>query len=438
MNNAPSSPFAIRDFRLLWLGEAISSLGDQFALIALPWLALVLTGSALALGGVLALMAVPRALLMIVGGAYVDRFSPRVVMLGSNTMRLVAVGVLAVIVLAGSAQLWMLYVFALLFGIADAFFYPAQSAIVPELVDAPRLQQANALVQGTAQASLLLGPAVAGGLIAVLGQNGANPGMPGIGAALLVDAGTFVVSLITLLLITRRVGATSQSVPVTKAIREGIAFVWRSRTLRFVMLLSACLNLLLVGPIEVGLPVLAYSRLPEGAAAFGLIMSGFGGGSLLGLAAGAMLPSPRPAAFAPVILGALAISGLGVTALAFTDSTALALLAAAVSGFAIGYTNLLVITWVQLRIPSDLMGRVLSLLTLGSVALVPLSELVAGAAVQLSFVGMLIVAGCGMAAVSLGSLLSVDVREMGLQPIVARGDSGDEVEPAVEAAPAGS
>src|SRR6188474_3252758 len=71
------NPFAVRDFRLLWIGEAVSSIGDQFALIALPWLALVLTGSALALGSVLALMAVPRALLMLIGGVSVDRLSPR-------------------------------------------------------------------------------------------------------------------------------------------------------------------------------------------------------------------------------------------------------------------------------------------------------------------------------------------------------------------------
>src|SRR5436305_10175444 len=81
----------LRDFRLLWTGEAISGLGDQFALIALPWLALVLTGSGLALGSVLALMAVPRAALMAVGGAYTDRLSPRRVMLISNAVRLAAV-----------------------------------------------------------------------------------------------------------------------------------------------------------------------------------------------------------------------------------------------------------------------------------------------------------------------------------------------------------
>src|SRR3954449_6540557 len=101
-----------RNFRLLWIGEAISGLGDQFAMIALPWLALVLTGSGLALGSVLALMAVPRAALMVVGGAYVDRLSPRRVMLVSNAVRFVAVGALGLVVVSGGAQLWMLYAFA--------------------------------------------------------------------------------------------------------------------------------------------------------------------------------------------------------------------------------------------------------------------------------------------------------------------------------------
>src|SRR5215207_10278175 len=101
------NPFAVRDFRLLWAGETISALGDQFALIALPWLALVMTGSGLALGSVLALMAIPRALLMLIGGVSVDRLSPRRVMIGSNAVRLGAIGALGVITLAGAAELWM-------------------------------------------------------------------------------------------------------------------------------------------------------------------------------------------------------------------------------------------------------------------------------------------------------------------------------------------
>src|SRR6187431_1137827 len=106
----PRSVFAVRDFRLLWIGEAVSALGDQFAMVALLWLALLLTGSAFALGTVLAVMAVPRAVFMLIGGAYVDRLSPRRVMQASNAIRLVAVTLLGVIVLAGQSQLWMLYI----------------------------------------------------------------------------------------------------------------------------------------------------------------------------------------------------------------------------------------------------------------------------------------------------------------------------------------
>ena len=167
---ARPSPLAVlrsRNFRLLWIGEAISLLGDQFYMIALPWLVLQLTGNALAVGTVLAVAAIPRALFMLVGGALVDRFSPRSLMLGSNLVRFGLVVLLAGLVLTGTIELWMLYVMALFFGLADAFFYPAQSAIVPQLVKERDLPTANALVQGTAQLSLFVGPMLAGGLIAL-------------------------------------------------------------------------------------------------------------------------------------------------------------------------------------------------------------------------------------------------------------------------------
>ena len=89
------SLFRQRDFKLLWIGEAISLIGDQFYMIALPWLVLQMTGSALAMGTVLALAGIPRALFMLVGGALTDRFTPRLVMLASNLLRMVLVSLLA-------------------------------------------------------------------------------------------------------------------------------------------------------------------------------------------------------------------------------------------------------------------------------------------------------------------------------------------------------
>jgi MFS family permease len=430
------SPFAVGDFRLLLAGEAVSALGDQFALIALPWLALVLTGSALALGGVMAVMAIPRALLMLIGGVTVDRFSPRRVMLGSNAVRLVAISMLGAVVLAGAAQLWMLYAFALVFGVADAFFFPAQTSIVPELVEPEQLQRANGIVQGTTQASVLVGPALAGVVIAAASASGAQAGTAGIGIALLLDAATFVASLVTLWLIRPRAHTPADAqTSVLESIREGVRFVWASPGLRAVTLVSLAANLFIVGPFEVGMPYIAYSRLPEGPAAFGVILAAFGGGSLLGLVAGSIVPAPRPAHLGSVVMAPLVLAGLCVAAIAAVHTTLMAALLTGGAGIALGYGNLLGITWIQTRIPPELMGRVMSLLITGSVGLVPVSMFIAGIAVQLNVDVTMFVAGLGMTVLAGGSLLSKAVRNLGLEPAFAETQPGEGEEgPAAAAA----
>jgi len=411
------SALGVRDFRLLWFGEAVSALGDQFALVALPWLALVLTGSAIALGGVLALMAIPRALLMLVGGAYVDRLSPRRVMAASNAARLAAVTVIALIVIAGRSELWMLYVFALVFGVADAFFYPAQQSIVPALLEPEQLGQGNAIVQGTGQLAVFLGPAIAGGLVAALGTSGAHPSIAGIGAALLVDAGSFVVSLVCLTLIHGGGASQAAAEPIVDAVRAGMRFVWNSPTLRIAILIVMGINLLVVGPLDVGLPVFAYSRLPEGVTAYGMMMSASGGGALIGMLAGGLLPTPRATLFGPVVMAVLALSGLGIAALSVVSATLPAVVLCGVVGVGVGYANLSFITWAQRRIPDALMGRVMSLLMLGSIGLVPVSQVIAGALVQISLPGLLLVAGSLMAALTLGAATTPAIRRMGTEPI---------------------
>jgi len=416
---ASKSPLRVRDFRLFWLGEAISTLGDQFAMIALPWLALILTGDAFALGSVLALMALPRALFMLIGGAYVDRLSPRLVMLGSNAVRLAAVGVLGFVVLDGAAAMWMLYAFALAFGVADAFFYPALTAMVPDLVDDARLQKANGIVQGTAQFTTLVGPAVAGVAIAALAGGSAGQDVTGLGLALLFDAATFVVSLVTLFLITARRAHLEPGGSVIKDIREGIGFIWKMPAVRVMVLLSTAANMLIVGPLEVGLPIVAYSRLPEGAAAFGLIMSAFGGGSLLGMAGATLLPPLPKGHFGSILLGLFSLSGICLALLAVINTTPIVLLDSVIAGTILGYSNITYITWLQRRIPRTLMGRVMSLMMFGSVALVPISMALSGALVKISLEAVLMGGGLGMAALAILGLMSRSVRRMGLEPTVS-------------------
>jgi MFS family permease len=384
-----------RDFRLLWIGQGTSLLGDQFYLIALPWLVLQLTGDPLALGTVLALAGIPRAIFMLLGGAVSDRFSPRAVMLASDAIRLILTGLLAGLVLIGSVQLWMLYVLALAFGLVSGFFMPASSTILPQLIAVDDLQPANALTQGTAQLSVFLGPVVAGGLIALASRSSgeANPGLLGIGLALGIDTFTFAVSVITLWLIRARPRQTTAggAAAVLASIREGVAYVGTNAMLQVALVLIAAVNLLFVGPLLVGVPVMAATRLAEGAAAFGIIMSGYGGGNLLGYVVSGALPAPKRMGL--LLAAVIGIFGLGSIAYGYVTSTALAFLVSLLMGIGNGYVGIMLITWMQKSTPPAMLGRVMSLLLFANVALVPLSQALAGGLSKFSLSGMYVGAG---------------------------------------------
>jgi hypothetical protein len=184
------------------------------------------------------------------------------------------------------------------------------------------------------------------------------------------------------------------------------------------VLLSMAANMLIVGPLDVGLPIVAYSRLPEGAAAFGLITAAFGGGSLLGMVAATLLPPLPKANFGSVLLGLFSLSGVCLALIAVIGSTPIMLIDAIVAGAILGYTNISYITWIQRRIPRNLMGRVMSLMMFGSVALVPISMAVSGALVKISLDAVLMGGGLGMAALAILGLLSRSVRRMGLEPTI--------------------
>ena len=266
-------PLGGRDFRLLFIGETISLLGDHFHFIALAWLALELTGSGLVLGSVLLVAGLPRVVLVLFGGVAADRFSPRTIMLVSNALRAVVVAILAVLVFTGQVELWMLFVLAFVFGMVDAFFWPAQGAMIPMLVSEDALPGANGLMQGSQQLTGLIGPALAGILVASVGTAWAFG----------IDAVSFAVAALALSFIVggRRPTVIGEHQPgVLQTIRIGLAFVWRDPAIRSLILLSAVLNFALNGPITVGMAWLADNRFEGGAQAYGFILAAFGAGAL--------------------------------------------------------------------------------------------------------------------------------------------------------------
>ena len=419
----PASPLGVRNFRLLWIGEGISLLGDQFYLIALPWLVLQLTGSALALGTILALASIPRAVFMLVGGAFVDRYSPRSVMMASNIARLVLVALMSALVLTNHIQTGMLYVFALAFGLADAFYYPAQTAIVPQVLPREQLQAGNTVVQGTMQLSIFLGPMLAGGLIALLGHGATAigvPDTPGIGIAFAIDTLSFIASLASLIMM--RIPGTAKQAKepqnVIASIKDGFAHVWSHRVLRVMFMLIVAINFLVMGPVTVGIPVLANARLAEGAAAFGIIMSAFGGGALLGIILSGVLPLPKPGYLGTTLLLVISTLGVGVVLMPLFSSTTVVVIIALVMGATAGYQRMILFTWLQKRVPQELMGRVMSLLFFCSIGLAPISNALAGAILEINLNGLFIGGGLLMTALTLLSILLPEVRQMGSEATV--------------------
>jgi len=416
-----SSPLEVlrqRDFRFLWIGEFSSLLGDQFYWIALPWLILQLTGDPLVMGSLLAVQMVPRSLFMLVGGALTDRFSPRSVMLASVILRLVLVGVLSALVLTGLVHLWMLYVLALLFGLVDGFFFPAQNSIVPALLDHKDLRSGNALIQGTAQMSLFLGPMVAGGLIAWL--DGPNKvihngvlveDLQGIGIAFAIDMVGYIVASIMLSQITSRkpVAHTedeNEQMNVLESIRSGLHYAWRNLDLRIFFFIVAMMSFIVNGAITVGVPVLADTRFHEGAAAFGIIMSSFGGGSLLGLLLASTLPAPPPRRVGRILLLVSSGLGIGLILLSFTSVMLFAALIALATGVGAGYVLITVITWLQRRTPPMMLGRTMSLLTFSTVGLSPIAISLAGVMIKWNDTVFLALAGSLLALVALVTAFS--------------------------------
>jgi MFS family permease len=314
---------------------------------------------------------------MLVGGAFSDRFSPRTLMLVSNLIRGIVVAVIAGLVLAGRAELWHLYGLAVIFGIVDAFFYPAVNTIVPMLVPGRLLAPANALIQGSQQVTGLIGPAMAGAVIALLTT----------GSAFVVDAASFGVATLAVFLV--RGGRRATPHPsderspesVLGSIGGGIRAAWADPAVRGTLVLIAAFNLALTGPLMVGLPWLADARYGGDATAFGILFSAWGGGALLGaVIGGSVTRVPR---FGLVLLSSACGLGVGLAAIGLAPSFFVALAIIGPMGVLAGFTNVQYVAWLQRRVPDELRGRIMSLVMLASIGLAPISLAASGALTDL-------------------------------------------------------
>ncbi|MBX3065077.1 MAG: MFS transporter [Anaerolineae bacterium] len=389
-------PLANRNFRLLWMGENISVLGDQFYLIALPWLVFQMTNSSLAFGSVLLIAGIPRALLMLIGGVMTDRMSPRRVMLISNLLRLGIAGGLSLLVATQTIQLWMVFVIAFCFGIVDAFFYPAYRAMIPLIVDEAHLQSSNALMQGTSQLVLIAGSGIGGVIVARLGM----------AFSFVLDAFTFLFTSIALSLMRPATQAQLATSHVTTPkrrhifaeIREVFAYIRQDRLLTILLGVVAAINLLFTGPLIVGSATLSRARFNDGSAAYGAMLSVFSIGILIGTLIAGLTHLKKPGLISLLLV---ATEGIFMIGIGLTTSLTLIYGMWLLIGFAAGFGSLNFVTLTQKRVSKAMIGRFMSLIALSEVGLAPISNAVAGAIADVDITALFIGAGVLLTTVAL-------------------------------------
>jgi hypothetical protein len=301
-----------------------------------------------------------------------------------------------------------------LFGAVDAVYMPAQQAFLPRAVGPDRLPSANALLQGTLQLASIAGPPVAGVAIAIVGT----------GTAFAVDAASFVIAgaLIALIsggaLVAARtavspsagaegVRASTGTAPAATApeptgmaatppesfvdaLRGGVRYVLADPGIRLMMLLSLVLNFAVNGPAAVGMAWLAERRFDAGPTGLGFMAAGWAAGALAGTITAGNVRLERQGR---IVLACITVSGLAMAAVGVLGWLPAVVVALAVMGVAIGYVNVVAISWLQARVELEMLGRVMSLAMLMGFGITPLSIGLAGALIDIDATALFVGAG---------------------------------------------
>jgi MFS family permease len=395
---AVEHPLRNPNYRLWLIGGTISLLGDQFYLVALPWLVLQQTGSALAMGTVMMAGAIPRALLMLMGGAVSDRISARKILMATAIARTLCVAVIGVLVWLRVLRTWELYALAVAFGVADAFAGPAQTAYMPSLLKREQLVAASSVGQSTAQITTIVGPVPAGIAIKTLG----------IAWAFFLDAISFLFIIGALWKLPDPPKSQTARKAMLHSIAEGIAYVGKDVPLRSLMLLVMILNFCIAGPVSIGLAYLTKTRFGS-PADYGIVISAVAAGSLLGaLLAGVWKIRQRGVMILLVSLAlGVCLGSIGLLGKVWSIASVLLIM-----GAAAGMVNIHIGAWIMQRIDLAVRGRVASVLMLASFGISPISLAVAGFLVAWSLKLMFVLAGGLMVLAAAGAAFQKPVREI--------------------------
>jgi len=360
-------PLRERDFALLWLGMTISLLGDGIFIVAEAWQVYDLDNDPVALSLVGTAWTLGMVAFLLTGGIVTDRADRRRVLIAADLVRAVTLVVMGVLSLTGAIEIWHLMVLSVLMGIGEAFFGPAFGAIVPDVVAAEQLVQANALAELVRQAAVrLIGPALGGLVVAAVGA----------GTAFLIDAATFALSMVCVGAMAVRVIPVARARSARREMVEGLAYVRREPWL-WATLTSASLSLLFfLGPIEVLLPFVVRNELDTGAGGYGLVLAAAGLGAVATSLTLGQVGVPRR--YLTFMYATWTAATLPFIVYAVGTALWQFVLAAIFEGACMAAGMVVWGTLMSTRVPAELRGRVHSFDWFVSIGLTPISFALTG------------------------------------------------------------
>ncbi len=366
-------PLAVRDFGLLWAGDSVSQIGDGVFMVAIAWQVYALSDAPTALAVVGLARVVPMVGFVLVSGALADRLDRRSLLLVGAALPGAAIALLAALTLAGRVELWHIWAISAAVGLGRAISGPAAGAIVPELVPAHLLVQANSLASLMRPLAMtLLGPALGGVMIAATGP----------GSAFAFDAATFGAAVLALLAISPRPRVRAGERPSLVAdLREGFAFVRAHTWLWGTLAVATVWVLVIVGPFEVLVPYIVKNDLGAGAREFGLVYAAGGVGAITAALALGQLGLPRRNVTVMLLAwgaGCGSVIGIGLGVASWQAAVAMAV---SESLFTVG--SVIWITLMQSLVPGELLGRVRSIDWLLSIGLLPVGYAATGPIAEL-------------------------------------------------------
>jgi DHA3 family tetracycline resistance protein-like MFS transporter len=361
-------PLGLRDFALLWSAAIVSLTGDGIYLVAIAWQTYEISNLPTALSLVGLATAAPEILFLLVGGALSDRLDRRRLMILADLLRAVAIGAIGFMAVAGTLELWHMFVLVAFYATGTALFRPAAAALVPEVVPTEMRPRANALLKTGGTLSVrIAGPALGGVIIAAFGA----------GTAFLIDAGTFLVAMLAISFITRRPTPVQLGKPnLLGEVREGLGFVRGQAWLGASLGASAVGLLCYMGPVTVLVPYQVKNSLGGDASDLSFVFAAGGAGALCASVAIGQWGLPRLRlttlyTFWGTVAGSVLLYGLA------TELWQMMLAGFLGIGAMVG-GEIIWATLLQERVPGRLLGRVASLDWLVSVSLVPLSMVLTG------------------------------------------------------------